>query len=100
MRGMTTMLPPDFESPEAQPFLLKGSQTGFLWLHGFTSTPQSIRRVGERVHDLTGATVFCPMLAGHGETPDALAATDHQDWVRSAEAALEHLESRCSHIVI
>lgn len=91
---------PDFEAAEAKPFLLEGSQTGLLWLHGFTSTPQSIRDVGQRVHHATGATVLCPMLAGHGETPAALAATDHQDWVRSAETALEHLETLCSHIVI
>jgi len=100
MCGMTLSQLSNFDSPDAQPFLLEGSPTGFLWLHGFTSTPQSIRHVGERVHDLTGATVFCPMLAGHGETPDALAATDHQDWVRSAEEALERLETACSRIVI
>lgn len=100
MRVMTMSQTADFDAPEAKPFLLEGSQTGLLWLHGFTSTPQSVRDVGEQVHDLTGATVYCPLLAGHGETPDALAATDHQDWVRSAETALEHLETRCSRVLI
>lgn len=100
MHSMTDTTASDFDAPETRPFLLEGSQTGLLLLHGFTSTPQSVRQVGERLHGLTGATVFCPMLAGHGVTTEALAATDQQDWVRSTETALEQLETRCSSIVI
>lgn len=100
MRDMTKMTPPDFDALETQPFLLEGSQTGLLLLHGFTSTPQSVRHVGHRVHEMTDATVSCPLLAGHGESPVALAATNQQDWVSSAETALDALLQRCSSVVV
>lgn len=89
-----------FNLPETKPFLLDGSDTGFLFFHGFTSTPQSIREVAVQVHDQSGATVFCPLLSGHGTTPTALAETGQLDWVESAEAALKTLAARCSRIVV
>ncbi|MEQ6203409.1 alpha/beta fold hydrolase [Sulfitobacter sp. HNIBRBA2951] len=89
-----------FTLPATKPFLLDGSDTGFLFLHGFTSTPQSIREVAVQVHETSGATVYCPLLSGHGTTPDALAKTGQLDWVASAEAALKTLSSRCSRIVL
>lgn len=89
-----------FDLPEAQPFLLEGSDTGFLFFHGFTSTPQSIREVAMQVQAVSGATVLCPLLAGHGENPAALAKTSQTDWVASAEAALETLSSRCARVIV
>jgi len=89
-----------FDVPEAQPFLLEGSNVGFLFFHGFTSTPQSVREVAQNVHSLSGVTVHCPLLVGHGKTPSALAQTGHRDWVASAESALETLSSRCDRIIV
>ncbi|EDQ05849.1 Thermostable monoacylglycerol lipase [Sulfitobacter indolifex] len=89
-----------FDLPEAQPFFLEGSKTGFLFFHGFTSTPQSVREVAHQVHATSGATVYCPLLAGHGETPAVLAKTGQADWVASAEAALETLWSRCTQVIV
>jgi carboxylesterase len=42
-----------------------------------------------------GFTVYAPLLAGHGTSPEELEATDHQDWIRSAEQALDQLRERC-----
>lgn len=89
-----------FTLPETKPFLLEGNDTGFVFFHGFTSTPQSIREVAVQVHEQSGATVFCPLLCGHGTTPAALAETGQLDWVESAEAALKTLAARCSRIVL
>tara|TARA_R110002072_G_scaffold269027_1_gene428126 strand:+ start:1892 stop:2650 length:759 start_codon:yes stop_codon:yes gene_type:complete len=89
-----------FDLPEAQPFLLEGSDTGYLFFHGFTSTPQSVREVAEKVHEISGATVYCPRLAGHGETPSALAKTGQADWVASAEDALATLSTRCVRVIV
>ncbi|MEY8799121.1 alpha/beta hydrolase [Leisingera sp. XS_AS12] len=89
-----------FDLPEAQPFLCEGSDTGFLFFHGFTSTPQSVREVALQVHAASGATVFCPLLAGHGASPAALGQTGQADWVASAEAALETLSSRCARVIV
>lgn len=97
---MKQMQTDPFDLPETKPFLLDGNDTGFLFFHGFTSTPQSIREVAIQVHGQSGATVLCPLLCGHGTTPTALAETGQFDWVESAEAALKILASRCSRIVL
>jgi len=89
-----------FDLPQAQPFLLEGSDIGFLFFHGFTSTPQSVREVALAVHAASGATVSCPLLAGHGKDPAALAQTGQSDWVGSAEAALETLSARCARVIV
>jgi hypothetical protein len=78
---------------DPRPFHLKGSTTGVLLLHGFTSTPQSVAYVGHAIHTATGASVSVPLLAGHGDTPQALAQTGYRDWLASAEAALDALRS-------
>lgn len=91
---------PPFDAPEAQPFLFEGGPVGVLFLHGFTSTPQSVRAVARQVHEAAGATVMGPLLAGHGTTPEDLAGTTHLDWVRSAETALDMLRDRCERVVI
>ncbi|MDF9301071.1 alpha/beta fold hydrolase [Tritonibacter mobilis] len=89
-----------FDLPETQPFLLDGNDTGFLFFHGFTSTPQSVREVAHQVHAASGSTVYCPLLAGHGDTPAALARTTQTDWVSSAEAALKSLSPRCRQVIV
>jgi len=63
-----------------------------LCLHGFTGTPYEIAPIA---HALVAAdfSVFAPVLAGHGNTATALAATSWQDWLASAEAAFEKLRA-------
>lgn len=85
---------------DPKPFYLNGSKTGMLLLHGFTSTPQSVAYVGRKIHATTGATLNVPLLAGHGETPEALARTGYKDWLASAQAALDQLRLDCDRIVI
>ena len=85
---------------DPRPFHLKGSTTGVLLLHGFTSTPQSVAYVGHAIHAATGASVSVPLLAGHGDTPQALAQTGYRDWLASAEAALDALRTTCDHVVV
>lgn len=85
---------------DPKPFFLNGSKTGVLLLHGFTSTPQSVAYVGRQIQAATGATLSVPLLAGHGETPDALALTGYKDWLASAQAALDQLQHDCDRIVV
>ncbi|MFN4129027.1 MAG: alpha/beta hydrolase [Paracoccaceae bacterium] len=85
---------------DPKPFYLHGSTTGVLLLHGFTSTPQSVAYVGREIHATTGATLCVPLLAGHGETPDALARTGYGDWLASAETALDQLRLNCDRVVV
>ena len=63
-----------------------------LCLHGFTGTPYEIAPLA-RALGAAGFAVSAPMLAGHGESAIALAATRWLDWLASAEAALDRLRS-------
>jgi carboxylesterase len=47
-----------------------------------------------------GYDVMGPLLAGHGLTPQAMAATRWPDWVRSAEEALAALRRDCSELFV
>lgn len=88
------------DDESCEPFDLPGNSTGVLLLHGFTSTPQSVRHVGHELHARTGFTVTAPLLAGHGTSPEDLARTGHRDWIASAEAALHALRQRASRVIV
>jgi len=47
-----------------------------------------------------GYDVMGPLLAGHGLTPEAMAATRWPDWVRSAENALAELWRDCADVFV
>ncbi len=88
------------DDESCEPFDLAGNSTGVLLLHGFTSTPQSVRHVGYELHMRTGFTITAPLLAGHGTSPEDLARTGHRDWIASAEAALHALQQRASRVIV
>lgn len=77
--------------PGAEPFRFEGKTASVLALHGFTGTPQSMRYVGEAINKRFGFTVMCPLLAGHGTSPDEMEKTGYLDWLNSAETALKQL---------
>ncbi|MCJ8240749.1 alpha/beta hydrolase [Peteryoungia algae] len=85
---------------DPNPYFIHGSSIGLILLHGFTSTPQSVAYVGRQIHAATGATVSVPLLAGHGETPEALALTSYHDWLGSAKKELDRIRAECDLIVI
>jgi carboxylesterase len=76
------------------PYWLGQGDRGVLLLHGFAGTPPEMRPLAEELVR-RGFTVYAPLLAGHGTSPEELEATDHQDWIRSAEQALDQLRERC-----
>lgn len=69
-------------SPE--PYFLKGGDVGCLLLHGLTGSPAEMFHLATALHD-KGYSVHAPLVAGHGQTPEALEQTTWRDWVRSAE---------------
>jgi carboxylesterase len=81
-----------------QPFLFEGNGVGVLVSHGYTGTTSSVRGLGEYLHRTEGWTVLGPRLKGHGDTPEAMAKTTAEDWIRSLEEGLETLSARCSTI--
>jgi carboxylesterase len=47
-----------------------------------------------------GYTVRVARIAGHGTSPEDLAATTWQDWIESARFALDSMRSQCSDVAV
>src|ERR1035437_5524360 len=73
---------------------MEGDDRGILLLHGFAGTPPEMRPLAEEL-GRRGFTVYAPLLAGHGTSPEELEKTGHRDWIRSANEALDQLHTRC-----
>jgi carboxylesterase len=72
---------------------VEGGAIGVLVLHGFSGSPWEVRPVSERLAGL-GWSVAMPVLAGHADRPEALAASRWPDWLASAMEALDWLAAR------
>lgn len=81
-------------TPSTEPYLLEGSATGVLLIHGFTASPTELRPCADDLHR-HGYTALGVRLAGHGTDLDALRHTGWRDWLDSARAGLERLHERC-----
>jgi carboxylesterase len=84
----------------AEPFHFEGNAVGCLVSHGFTGTTQSMRFLGEFLAREGGFTVVGPRLKGHGTTPEDMAQTTAEDWVRSVEEAMHTLQEGCEKLFI
>jgi carboxylesterase len=85
--------------PGAEPYSHDGTDTGVLLLHGFTSTPQSLRPWAEHLTE-RGLTVRVPRLPGHGTTWQELNRTRWQDWYAVADAPFRELHERCGRVFV
>lgn len=84
----------------ANPFFFNNnSRVGILLLHGFTSTPFQFKELAEHLTS-KGLTVYAPLIAGHGTSPEDLIRTDPEDWKRSAERAYSKLKEKADRIVV
>ncbi len=79
---------------KTRPYWLGRGERGCLLLHGFAGTPPEMRPLGELLAS-RGFTVYAPLLAGHGVSPEVLERSGHRDWFRSAASALLELRARC-----
>jgi carboxylesterase len=81
-----------------KPFFFQGGEIGILLIHGFTACPIDMKPLGEKLNSF-GYTVYAPLLAGHGLTPEDLKTTSWKDWERSAAEALGQLKGTCRKII-
>jgi carboxylesterase len=79
-------------SGEKSPIFCPGNGPAVLCLHGFTGTPYEVAPLARGLAN-AGFFVSAPLLAGHGKSAAALAATRWQDWLASAEAAFDQLRA-------
>jgi carboxylesterase len=84
---------------DASPFLLKGGQKAVLLLHGFTATPNEVRRLAGNLNR-AGFTTVGPLLAGHGSTPADLNRTRWQDWYNPVETTCRELLKEYPKVIV
>lgn len=83
-----------------EPFYLEGNKKkGVLLLHGFTSTPYQFKNLGKFLND-KGFTVCAPLFAGHGTQPKDLSKTTYEDWIKTADQALQYLKGQTEKVYI
>lgn len=76
-----------------------GGPVGALLIHGLTGSAAETRPMGEYL-TAKGLTVRCPLLAGHGTTPDDLIGIRWQVWADQVESALQDLQSCCETVFV
>ena len=85
--------------PGAEPIFIPGGETGCLVLHGFTSSPQEVRWLGEHLAE-SGHTVLGVRLAGHGTNVKDMARTRWQDWAASVMDGYRLLSQNCARVIL
>lgn len=76
-----------------------GGPVGVLLTHGYTGSAAETRPMGEYLA-ARNVTVRCPLLRGHGTTPEDLNRIRWKDWVAQAELALRDLQGRCATVFV
>lgn len=83
-----------------KPFFFDGTNgKGILLLHGWTSTPYEVRRLGEYLNR-AGYTVFGVQLKGHGTVPKDLEDVRWTDWLDDVRGGFDKLKETCSKVYI
>lgn len=83
-----------------QPFYFEGkNKKGVLLIHGWTSTPYELRRLGKYLNE-NGYTVCAPQLRGHGTVPKDLEGVKWNDWLADLEAEYEQIRAKCDKVYV
>lgn len=83
-----------------QPFYFPGTNgQGILLIHGWTSTPYEVRRLGTYLNE-AGYTVYAPQLKGHGTVPKDLENVNWEEWLEDARRGYKKLKENCSEIYV
>lgn len=84
---------------EAAPFVWKRGRRVALLIHGFTSSPHELRKLGKLLarNDIS---VHAPLLPGHGTAPERLAVTKYTEWIEFLEEQIDMLDKQCDEIFL
>lgn len=82
----------------AEPFFFPGGRTGCLLIHGFTASPQEMRRLGEHLAG-EGHTVLGLRLPGHASAPSDMLRVRWRDWYAAVLDGAFLLNGMCSRLV-
>lgn len=75
------------------------SKVGVLMIHGFTSTPHQFKELSQFLSS-SGFTVYAPLVAGHGTSPEEMLKTTSKDWSASVKSAYLKLKEKAEKVVI
>ncbi len=98
-RGKDPIPPSMADNPAIEPYAAGDGPNGVLLIHGFTSTPQSMRPWAEHLA-AAGFRVSVPKLPGHGTHWKELNTTQWIDWYAHADAAFSALRDRCERVFV
>ncbi|MFA6048066.1 MAG: alpha/beta fold hydrolase [Parcubacteria group bacterium] len=83
-----------------KPFLFQGDNgKAVLLIHGWTSTPYEVRRLGIFLNE-NGYTTYGPMLKGHGTVSTDLEGVRWNDWLADVETAYDELKKNHEKVYI
>jgi carboxylesterase len=85
--------------PGCEPRIFNGNKIGCLLLHGFSSSPNEMRLLGDHLKEF-GYTVHIPLLAGHGISPKDLNKISWYDWFDSAKNELFNIRKKCDKVFV
>jgi carboxylesterase len=87
--------------PEGEPFSHIGKKDiGILFIHGFTSTPESMRDIAQHFAE-EDYHVELPRLSGHGtDNWKNMVGISYKDWLNDVDTAYEKLKERASSIFV
>lgn len=80
-------------------FTLGEGPVGALFIHGFTSSPQNMRAMGDYLAEW-GIRVRAPRLPGHGTTWEDLATRRSGEWLECVESNFDALKAECDEIFL
>lgn len=80
-------------------FDLGEGPVGVLFIHGFTSSPQNMRAMGDYLAE-RGVRVRAPRLPGHGTTWQDLATKRSADWLECVESNFEKMKAECEEVFV
>lgn len=83
----------------AEEFSIGDGPVGALLIHGFTGSPQGMRRLGMFLAD-HGLAVEAPRLPGHGTTWQDLNGRLSSEWAETAAGAFQALKKRCDEVFV
>lgn len=78
---------------------IKGGSVGILLVHSLGGSPAELRYVANNIAR-AGYTVICPLLSGHGQSPEVLRDSGWSAWYASIADAHDELRRHCSTIIV
>ncbi|HXV36360.1 MAG TPA: alpha/beta fold hydrolase [Myxococcota bacterium] len=99
MQPSTELADPSARADAARFDLAGRGRAAALCLHGLTGTPYEVRPLGEAIA-AAGIRAVGPVLPGHNETPQRLAATSHSDWLAAARSEFRQLREEAALVFI